>query len=123
MSEDKEGLRNKIKLLQQENDCLCEELDKRENEIVKLRTHGGKSFHLNIFLKVILHCLCKLRFILALISIIKASKKLKQFPKMFYSHKYSLIIFFSSNRVVLYGKWRIALGTIHEVCMQEFGHF
>ncbi|XP_057295270.1 RILP-like protein 1 isoform X1 [Hydractinia symbiolongicarpus] len=42
VSVDKKGLESKIKHLQQENDCLCDDLDKCEKEIMKLRSHGAE---------------------------------------------------------------------------------
>lgn len=41
LSKDKKDLHVKIKKLKQENDILHDELDKREDELVTLKTQGG----------------------------------------------------------------------------------
>ena len=52
LSSDSKELQEKIKSLQHENNCLYADLDRRENEIIKLRTAGGKiAFPLNSFAK------------------------------------------------------------------------
>ena len=52
LSSDSKELQEKIKSLQHENNCLYADLDRRENEIIKLRPAGGKiAFPLNSFAK------------------------------------------------------------------------
>lgn len=41
VTKDKKDLEQKLKLLQRDNNNMLDELEKRDDELVKLRTHGG----------------------------------------------------------------------------------
>jgi len=49
---DTKQLQNTIKVLREQNDCLCDELDQRENEMIKIRSSGALPGDVEVMIRM-----------------------------------------------------------------------